>query len=752
MVANTPPHLIQQLASALRSGERLDLEGEGQLEWQDMLGWGADRRISADTIRDACLGRLVSDVDPHGLQLRGAVIDGRLDLRNVCSSIPIAIVDCILLNGFTAFGAQLASLNLTGCLVYASDAEAGFDFRYLHATNLIATGVKVDIRPGRDATVGADFSGAHIDNTINLDAAELIARDVDGYSVILNDVSTSLLKMAHSTNVQFRSAGAISICRAAITGGVDLSGARISGFDSSGVSIHANRMTVSGDVFMQSTEDWHFRTAGAINLVGSAIAGQLVMVGAQVGKGARGISLFGDWLEVGTTMFLWPAQMRSFVVDIPQPFISSGAIRLYGARIGGMLDLSGGKIGGTDEDGVSLLADGLSAAGLRFTKMDGIAFSAAGAIKLSGARVGHTVDMSGAKIGHTGPKDYGLICDGLQVGGALYLNASANDAFNSGPILISGASVKSDVDLSGARVFGADGTGNSINATKMTIGGDLRIQSTSESRLFIAGGIKLAGSNSGGKILVEAGVFGSDSRTTLLDLSDGSFGGLHLELGALGPSYRVDLDRATYAGIPTGVSLPSFLEMLRTQTPRYAPSAYQQFASVHRSAGHDKDAATILISQQDDRRYRILRPVADEKWTVRLRFWAQRSGLALQRLLIGYGYRTWPAFVGVVLFAFIGAGVGLAAGHTIAGSTRYPAAWRPRTVVRLAPERCSTIEQISVGVRIPFLGSIGDGDCTLATRTIQGEVYGGAIWSLSVLTWASAALAVAGYTGLVRRA
>jgi hypothetical protein len=120
-------------------------------------------------------------------------------------------------------------------------------------------------------------------------------------------------------------------------------------------------------------------------------------------------------------------------------------------------------------------------------------------------------------------------------------------------------------------------------------------------------------------------------------------------------------------------------------------------------------------------------------------------------MAIGYGYRTWPAFVGVLVLAGLGAGLGIAAGHTHAGSTKQFAAYRPASAVRKVSQSCSVVEQAALGVRVPFLSSLGAGDCVLNTTTVPGEAYSVGIWTDQALAWAAATLAVAGYTGLVRR-
>jgi hypothetical protein len=52
---------------------------------------------------------------------------------------------------------------------------------------------------------------------------------------------------------------------------------------------------------------------------------------------------------------------------------------------------------------------------------------------------------------------------------------------------------------------------------------------------------------------------------------------------------------------------------------------------------------------------------------------------------------------------------------------------------------------------VPFLSNVGAGDCVLNTTSVPGGLYSVGIWTDQALAWAAATLAIAGYTGLVRR-
>jgi hypothetical protein len=62
----------------------LDLtDGQHDAPEEQMGAWGADRTVRASVIRDILRGKLAVDSDPRGVNLRGAKVDGHLDLRYV---------------------------------------------------------------------------------------------------------------------------------------------------------------------------------------------------------------------------------------------------------------------------------------------------------------------------------------------------------------------------------------------------------------------------------------------------------------------------------------------------------------------------------------------------------------------------------------------------------------------------------------------------------------------------------------------
>jgi hypothetical protein len=66
---------------------------------------------------------------------------------------------------------------------------------------------------------------------------------------------------------------------------------------------------------------------------------------------------------------------------------------------------------------------------------------------------------------------------------------------------------------------------------------------------------------------------------------------------------------------------------------------------------------------------------------------------------------------------------------------------------------CSTIEQIGVGIDrgLPLASTGIENRCDLDTITNTGQLFTAAMWLVQAMMWGLATLAVAGYTGLIRK-
>jgi uncharacterized protein YjbI with pentapeptide repeats len=464
----------------------------------------------------------------------------------------------------------------------------------------------------------------------------------------------------------------------------------LQGYDTNGNSLIANGLQVDGGALLRVDSERPFTTAGAVSLHSAHITRQLDLSGAQLqGYDTDGNSLIAEDLQVDGSALL--------VVDGKWPFTTAGAVRLPGAHITGPLVLSGAQLQGHDTEGISLMADDLQVDGGAFLRVDGERpFTTAGAVRLNSAHITGQLDLSGAQLQGHDTDGMSLIADDLQVDGSAFLRGDGERPFTTaGAVRLPGAHITGQLDMARAR------------------------------------------------------------RGSELHLGGAMLGEFRVDPDAL---QRVGLSGLTYGGLPLLGDIDDWLNVFRHRTKTYSPQPYQQLAAACRSAGHERDARHVLIAQQDDRRDRVLRPAQKdsgepsdrgERW----RLWWRRFGLHLQKLALGYGYRARRAFYGTLIVLVAACAIGLAAGHTHSGSTGSYAAYRPPPTTGQPVQRCSTVEQIGLGLRpgLPFLSTVTAGKCVFDTTTAIGGAYASIDWSLQALAWAGAALAIAGYTGLVRK-
>jgi hypothetical protein len=147
--------------------------------------------------------------------------------------------------------------------------------------------------------------------------------------------------------------------------------------------------------------------AHPVHLLGAGIDGQLSCRGAQLqGSDANGDALVADRLKVGGDVFL------------DEWFTAAGAIRLPSAEITGQLNCRGAQLQGSDANGDALVADRLKVGGSVVLDRG---FTAAGAIRLSGAEITGQLNCRGAQL-HGRDSNNALVANGLKSGGDVLLD------------------------------------------------------------------------------------------------------------------------------------------------------------------------------------------------------------------------------------------------------------------------------------------------------------------------------------------
>jgi hypothetical protein len=494
----------------------------------------------------------------------------------------------------------------------------------------------------------------------------------------------------------------------------------------------------------------HLQVDGSVDLSDAHVSGAIMLYCAHIGgslgcnrthlANEKGPAIVGDSMQVDNAMLLRQARVTGNT--------ELGTVRLAGAHIARDLECDEAEL--TNTSGPALYAEALQVDGTvnlskaHFTGSGGI-----GAVRLLGTHIGVSLNCNGAQLTNTsGPA---LHADRMHVEGSVFLGGfQATGNAESGAVRLLGARIASDLDCAEAHV--ANEKGPAIVADGLQVDGSM----------YLRDGFRATGHGELGTVRLR-----STSVGWFLDFRRGRIcnpDGLALDLRSASvkvlrlpadvpcrsctgqPETWVADGQLLLAGLsytnldPEGATLDEWLYLLRHQTSGYAAQPYQQLAAVQRAAGHDADARRILIAQQDDLQ---ARGQLGGSWA--------RSWHRLLGVMIGYGYQTWRALLGLAVVVVLAVGLGLTAGHVRAGPKLYVAAHAKMTAQ--PGTACSTLEQVGLGIDrgLPLINTGIRDRCDLDTVSRTGQIITALAWILQIAAWALATLVIAGYTGLVRK-
>jgi hypothetical protein len=229
--------------------------------------------------------------------------------------------------------------------------------------------------------------------------------------------------------------------------GLDLAGCQLEHPDKSPLDagrLTCSKLDLSGARIIGSTD------LGAVHLLGARIGGNLECDGAEL-RNDSGPALVADGLQVGQAMYL-----RSGFTATGSG--GHGAVRLFGAHIGGLLNCTGAKL--RNDSGPALSADGLQV-GLGLFLRGGFTATGSGdrgAVRLLGAHIGSSLECDGAELRNdSGPA---LTADGLQVGLGLFLRGgfTATGSGGAGAVRLFGARIGVNLECTMAELRNDSGS------------------------------------------------------------------------------------------------------------------------------------------------------------------------------------------------------------------------------------------------------------------------------------------------------
>lgn len=241
--------------------------------------WGAERALRADVLRALCLGlRPDWPLDPHGVQVLGARIDGALDLAAATVAVRLLFWDCAFTDAPIVRDATLKVLHLGGSRL---PGLVGDGLKVEGALFLRRTRASGEVRL-LGAKIGGDLdcSGGSFENPRG--KALSADRLTTGGDVFLSN--------------GFRAMGEVCLLGAKIGGTLDCGRGRLE--TPEGVALTADRLTTGGGVFLRDG----FRAAGEVRLLGARIGGDLACTGGSF-ENPEGVALNADRADVQGVLF-----------------------------------------------------------------------------------------------------------------------------------------------------------------------------------------------------------------------------------------------------------------------------------------------------------------------------------------------------------------------------------------------------------------------------------------------------------------
>jgi hypothetical protein len=423
----------------------------------------------------------------------------------------------------------------------------------------------------------------HFEEQVNLNEATAVVIRMPGCH--LPGLTADQLKTTGNLELNrgFTARGEVRLRGAHIGGHLNLRGASL--INRRGRALSADLLTVDQNLYCLDG----FTAEGQVRLRGARIRGQVHLSGAELTNPSSG-ALLADVLTVD----------QSFLCGDGDPFVAKGEVRLRGARIGGVLDLSHASLTKTDgPDGVALGGEGLNA-GYGIWCRDN--FTAHGKINLNGARTGGVLDLNGARL--TNPDGPVLFADGLN---AEYGMHCGRGFTAHGEVRVATSRIGGKLDLSDATLANPEGVALNLEAANLAA---LLLPKQRPD-----GAVNLTNAR--------VGAFTDDPASWPKELQLRGFVYDTLEHG---DTRRRDRRQR--------------LQLLKRHPGRYTPQIYDQLAATYRKAGREEAARKVAIAKQWRRRTAIGPAGKFANW--------------LLYLTVGYGYRTWLA--GVWLAGLTGLG------------------------------------------------------------------------------------------------
>jgi hypothetical protein len=291
LVAEHFPDLTEaekKLLRAVATGDIADCSSPNDAENDPKDGntWGESRTIRAEIIRWLCVDReATKHIDPNGIRIGAAKINGLLDLQYVTVSVPLVLWQCTVQEGVVLSGAETRLLAfIRSSLGNSSGVALSADDVQVHGGVLLQDGFEAK---GEVRLIGAMISG-------DLDCTGGAFHNAGGIALHAEGIHVNGSVFLEDG---FEAEGMVRLLGATIGGYLSCRGGALHNpgeiaLFADGVQVHTGLILGDG-----------FQAEGEVRLVGAMIGGDLDCTGGAF-HNPGGIALYADKVHVGSYVFL----------------------------------------------------------------------------------------------------------------------------------------------------------------------------------------------------------------------------------------------------------------------------------------------------------------------------------------------------------------------------------------------------------------------------------------------------------------
>jgi hypothetical protein len=311
---------------------------------KDGKGWERNREIRSVLLRWLCVDEYAKkQVDPHGLNVRGARISGTLDLSYVSVPFQLSLKQCYFEERLNLFHSELPELTLSASWVPGLDAG--------HAK---INGLFLDegFRSDGQVTLGVVHIAGDLDcsdgtfHNPNRDDPETGTWDANSGTALHAErltVEGSVFLAKRGPKATFQSEGEVRLVGAQIQGDLICDGGKFSNlarktFPGSGIALNADSVTVKGLILLRHG----FEANGTVVLQDAECNTLICEGGTFTNPFQEKDEIGGDALNLNRAVVKGGVFLRSTETGIGPRFSANGTVSLIASRIGGELDMQYG--------------------------------------------------------------------------------------------------------------------------------------------------------------------------------------------------------------------------------------------------------------------------------------------------------------------------------------------------------------------------------------------------------------------------